>query len=225
MTYWRGAQGPAATADLRGGMDGQPREAGAFVPRCRASVGRSCTDRSSCHGKRGWVLTMRKRRMARVVLGGGQARAGRAAGLGLIAALLFAAPAAAQPLQEALAAAYANNPTLQAARARMRATDENVPQALAGWRPTVTLQGRAGYADGTSTNTRAGTRLDTERGVLSGSATVIWRSNRFLSIWACSSRPTASPTAAPCRWLEGQSPSACCRRRWGSAARRRWPGR
>ncbi|WP_337877417.1 TolC family outer membrane protein [Elioraea sp.] len=111
--------------------------------------------------------------MARVVPGGGQARAGRAAGLGLIAALLFAAPAAAQPLQEALAAAYANNPTLQAARARMRATDENVPQALAGWRPTVTLQGRAGYADGTSTNTRAGTRLDTERGVLSGSATVI----------------------------------------------------
>ncbi|WP_439576990.1 TolC family outer membrane protein [Elioraea sp.] len=86
---------------------------------------------------------------------------------------LAAAPVSAQPLQDALAAAYANNPTLQAARARLRATDENVPQALSGWRPTVTLQGRAGYADGTTTNTRAGTRADTERNLLAGSATLV----------------------------------------------------
>jgi outer membrane protein len=51
-------------------------------------------------------------------------------------------------LAEALAAAYANNPTLQSSRAQLRATDENVPQALAGWRPTVILQGSAGYANG-----------------------------------------------------------------------------
>ncbi len=53
-------------------------------------------------------------------------------------------------LTEALAAAYANNPTLQASRAQLRATDENVPQALAGWRPTVILQGTGGGGDGYS---------------------------------------------------------------------------
>lgn len=41
-------------------------------------------------------------------------------------------------LQEALASAYLTNPTLQEARANLRATDEQVPTALAGWRPTVT---------------------------------------------------------------------------------------
>jgi outer membrane protein len=54
-------------------------------------------------------------------------------------AVLAPRPAAAQTLQEALAHAYANNPTLLAARAQLRATDENVPQALAGWRPTVVI--------------------------------------------------------------------------------------
>ncbi len=53
-------------------------------------------------------------------------------------------------LAEALAAAYANNPTLQASRAQLRATDENVPQALAGWRPTVVLSGTGGVGDGYS---------------------------------------------------------------------------
>ncbi|MFT9257248.1 MAG: TolC family outer membrane protein [Acetobacter sp.] len=41
-------------------------------------------------------------------------------------------------LQQALAAAYLTNPTLQEARATLRATDEQVPTALAGWRPTLT---------------------------------------------------------------------------------------
>ncbi len=53
-------------------------------------------------------------------------------------------------LAEALAATYANQPALQAERARLRATDENVPTALAGWRPTVVLAGTAGYGDGVS---------------------------------------------------------------------------
>src|SRR5512132_2374770 len=42
-----------------------------------------------------------------------------------------------QTLQDALATAYENNPTLNAQRARLRATDEQVPQALSGYRPTV----------------------------------------------------------------------------------------
>jgi outer membrane protein len=45
--------------------------------------------------------------------------------------------APAQTLEEALAAAYQNNPTLNAQRARLRATDEQVPQALSGYRPTL----------------------------------------------------------------------------------------
>lgn len=51
-------------------------------------------------------------------------------------------------LAEALAATYSNQPALQAERAKLRATDENVPTALAGWRPTVVLAGTAGYGDG-----------------------------------------------------------------------------
>ncbi len=42
-------------------------------------------------------------------------------------------------LQEALASAYLTNPTLQAERANLRSIDENVPTAVAGWRPTVSL--------------------------------------------------------------------------------------
>jgi outer membrane protein len=51
-------------------------------------------------------------------------------------------------LAEALSAAYASNPQLQAARAQLRATDEQVPQALAGWRPTVTIGVTGGWAFG-----------------------------------------------------------------------------
>ena len=66
-------------------------------------------------------------------------------------ALLASGTALAEPrtLQEALVSAYANNPTLQAARAQLRSTDENVPQALSGWRPQITVAGTLGYADGT----------------------------------------------------------------------------
>src|SRR5512132_2487950 len=42
-----------------------------------------------------------------------------------------------QTLQEALAAAYEANAQLNAQRARLRATDEQVPQALSGYRPSV----------------------------------------------------------------------------------------
>src|SRR5262249_2485594 len=57
---------------------------------------------------------------------------------------LAAAGASAETLNEALAAAYANNPTLQAARATLRQVDEQVPQALSNWRPTVDVVGSAG---------------------------------------------------------------------------------
>jgi outer membrane protein len=64
------------------------------------------------------------------------------------ALLAVAVPAAAQTLTEAFAYAYTNNPQLLAQRAALRAADEGVPQALAGWRPTVNFTGSAGYTRG-----------------------------------------------------------------------------
>jgi outer membrane protein len=64
-----------------------------------------------------------------------------AVGLVLAAA---AGGAHAETLTEALVGAYSSNPQILAERALLRATDENVPQALAGWRPTVTVTGAVG---------------------------------------------------------------------------------
>lgn len=52
--------------------------------------------------------------------------------------------AEAQTLQDALTSAYNTNPQLQSERATLRATDEGVPQALANWRPTVTVTASEG---------------------------------------------------------------------------------
>jgi outer membrane protein len=61
------------------------------------------------------------------------------------AALSFAATAAwAESLPEALAKAYQTNPQLNAERARQRGTDENVPLALAGYRPQIVASLSAG---------------------------------------------------------------------------------
>ncbi|GAC1343410.1 MAG: TolC family outer membrane protein [Acetobacteraceae bacterium] len=80
-------------------------------------------------------------------------------------AALASGAARAQPrtLPDALVAAYSNNPTLQAARAQLRATDEGVPQALAGWRPTIVLSTGAGYADGTIRNATGALGASTRR--------------------------------------------------------------
>jgi outer membrane protein len=79
-------------------------------------------------------------------------------------------------LAEALAATYSNQPALQAERAKLRATDENVPAALSGWRPTVVLAGTAGYGDGIdraySGLTQGWTKLRTDRNIGSAQATV-----------------------------------------------------
>ena len=68
----------------------------------------------------------------------------------LLAAGGLAGSAAAMTLPEALASAYLNNPELQAERARVRGVDESVPQALSGWRPTVSVNGSVGYNNSTS---------------------------------------------------------------------------
>ena len=66
-------------------------------------------------------------------------------GLGVLACAALAAPAVqAESLPEAMAKAYQTNPQLNAERARQRATDENVPQALAGYRPQIVASLSAG---------------------------------------------------------------------------------
>ena len=74
---------------------------------------------------------------------------GRIALLALLATLIVGTSAqfhgaSAQSLEEALVLAYQNNPFLQAQRARLRAVDEEVPEALAGWRPRIEVAGDVG---------------------------------------------------------------------------------
>jgi outer membrane protein len=53
--------------------------------------------------------------------------------------------AAADTLEWALVQAYQNNPSLNAQRAALRATDEAVPQALSGYRPKLSVTANSGY--------------------------------------------------------------------------------
>jgi outer membrane protein len=66
---------------------------------------------------------------------------GIAPGALILATLLASSPALADTLRDALAQAYNGNPTLQAARARLRQTDENVPIAKADGRLGVSADG------------------------------------------------------------------------------------
>src|SRR6202047_5553582 len=70
----------------------------------------------------------------------------------LLLACLGPVPALADTIEAALVRAYQNNPQLNAQRAAARATDENVPQALSGYRPKVSVTASAGeqYSDVTT---------------------------------------------------------------------------
>ena len=66
----------------------------------------------------------------------------------VLAATVVVAPAgqaSAESLRQALAAAYKFNPRLDAERARLRATDEEVPRARSGYMPQVFGSADAGY--------------------------------------------------------------------------------
>ncbi len=60
-------------------------------------------------------------------------------------------------LAEALGIAYETNPQLTGERAHLRSTDENVPTALAGWRPTIAVTGFYGYGAGKYEESQAAT--------------------------------------------------------------------
>jgi outer membrane protein len=63
----------------------------------------------------------------------------------LLLACMGPMPALADTIEAALVRAYQNNPQLNAQRAQVRSTDENVPQALSGYRPKVAVTASAGY--------------------------------------------------------------------------------
>jgi outer membrane protein len=59
-------------------------------------------------------------------------------------AVSCAADASAETLDQAWMLAYQNNPSLEAQRASLRATDEQVSQALSNWRPSIDATASAG---------------------------------------------------------------------------------
>ncbi len=71
--------------------------------------------------------------------GSGRRAARRIAAALLLGALPVAPAAAQQTIVEAMALAYATNPTLGAARAELRTVNEQIPQELSNWRPRVTI--------------------------------------------------------------------------------------
>lgn len=80
---------------------------------------------------------------------------------------------------DALVSAYKNNPTIKAERDRQRATDEEVAQALSGFRPTVTASYARGKAD-TRVNSGAWDETNTENKNLSVRQP-LWRSGGTFS--------------------------------------------
>jgi outer membrane protein len=75
----------------------------------------------------------------------------------LLLACIGPMPALADTIEAALVRAYQNNPQLNAQRAQVRVTDENVPQALSGYRPKVAVTASAGYQYTDTLSTQGGT--------------------------------------------------------------------
>jgi outer membrane protein len=72
--------------------------------------------------------------------------------------------AGAETLADAIALAYQSNPTLQGARAQLRALDETYVQAHAGYRPTAELQVEPAYTNIQQTNPLTGQPITTQIG-------------------------------------------------------------
>src|ERR1700738_4543934 len=75
----------------------------------------------------------------------------------LLMAYMGPMPALADTIEAALVRAYQSNPQLNAQRAQVRFTDENVPQAISGHRPKVSLTASVGYQYLDSLTTSGGT--------------------------------------------------------------------
>jgi outer membrane protein len=89
-------------------------------------------------------------------MGGVKVVTGAAAAV-LLLVCMGPAPVLADTIEAALVRAYQNNPQLNAQRAAVRSTDENVPQALSGYRPKVALTASLGYQYTDINSTQGGT--------------------------------------------------------------------
>jgi len=86
------------------------------------------------------------------------------AAVSLAGLTLSAAGASAETMAEAIAMAYASNPTLQAQRAQLRALDENWYQARSGYRPTLSATGRATWTETTLPGTSPQVDIESNSG-------------------------------------------------------------
>ena len=75
----------------------------------------------------------------------------------LLMAYMGPTPVLADTIEAALVRAYQSNPQFNAQRAQVRSTDENVPQALSGYRPRVALTASAGFQYQDTNVTQGGT--------------------------------------------------------------------
>jgi outer membrane protein len=83
------------------------------------------------------VLNVAWRELGCAIMAGGVASRVTSGGIGLVICLLAVLIARADTLNGALTNAYKNNPQLNSQRAVVRETDESVPQALSGYKPSV----------------------------------------------------------------------------------------
>src|ERR1700751_2829375 len=92
---------------------------------------------------------------------------GRLVAVAIVIAVASPIPGLAQTLEQALGQAYRNNETLNAERASLRGIDEEVPQALSGYRPRVDATADVGsrYLDEKGADGPRQTSTATPRGV------------------------------------------------------------
>ncbi len=109
----------------------------------------------------------------------GRGRRGRWTALALLlGALPVSAAAEQQSFVDALALAYATNPTLAAARAELRTVNEQIPQELSNWRPRVTVFSDVGQqrvdnkVDDPDTTTPRSVELDVTQSLFRGGRTI-----------------------------------------------------
>src|SRR5262245_64352695 len=104
-----------------------------------------------------------------------------AAALGIALACAPAGELRAETLRDALASAYQFNPRLDAARATQRATDEEVPRALSGYRPSVTGSADSSYRHVTTNPSTAANGDSNPRGYQVGMVQPLFRGFRTVN--------------------------------------------
>src|SRR5579862_6990744 len=96
-------------------------------------------------------------------------------GLVGLAAMVAAQCAGAETLSDALAKAYLNNPDINQQRAGVRAADEGVPKARAGYFPTASAEADVGFTRLQTNVTNVNTQ---PRGVGLTVQQTLWNGNR-----------------------------------------------